>query len=65
MMINTDIQYITDENGIPAGVIIPIEMWHEIESLRETDYLLKSKTMKKRLLEAKNRCEGIAFEVVR
>ena len=31
----TDIQYISDANGNPVGVIVPIEIWHEIESEKE------------------------------
>ena len=58
------IQYISDEQGKPTGVIVPIELWREIVSERETAYLLKSATMKKRLLKAKNRDEGVPFEVV-
>ena len=44
------IQYISDEEGNPTGVIIPIELWHEIISEHETAYLLKSEAMKQRLL---------------
>ena len=44
------------------GVIVPIELWREIESERETAYLLKSETMKQRLVEAKNRTDGIPFD---
>ncbi len=58
----TDIQYISDANGNPVGVFVPIEIWQEIESEKETAYLLKSATMKKRLLEARDRREGIRFE---
>jgi hypothetical protein len=58
----TDIQYISDAQGNPVGVIVPIEIWHEIESEKETAYLTKSETMKKRLLEAKERKEGIEFD---
>jgi len=58
----TDIQYIFDANGNPVGVIVPIEIWHEIESEQETAYLTKSETMKKRLLEAKQRNAGISLE---
>jgi len=61
----TSIQYILDETGKTTAVIVPIELWREIESERETAYLLKSETMKKRLLEAKERKEGIPYEVVR
>ena len=28
----TEIQYISDESGATVGVIIPIELWREIES---------------------------------
>ena len=52
------IQYISDENGKITGVIVPIELWREIQSEKETAYLLKRVTMKKRLIEAKNREEG-------
>ncbi len=58
----TEIQYISDAQGNPVGVIVPIEIWHEIESEKETAYLLKSETMKKRLLEAKERQEGSGFD---
>jgi PHD/YefM family antitoxin component YafN of YafNO toxin-antitoxin module len=58
----TEIQYVSDENGNPVGVIVPIELWREIESEKETAYLLKSESMKRRLLEAKERPDGIPFE---
>ena len=57
----TDIQYISDSKGNPVGVIVPIEIWHEIEAEQETAYLTKSETMKKRLLEAKQRGEDADF----
>lgn len=58
------IQYISDEVGNRTGVIVPIELWKSIESELETAYLLKSETMKRRLLEAKDRSDGIPFEVI-
>ena len=58
----TDIQYISDEGGNTVGVIVPIELWREIESERETAYLLKSDNMKQRLLDAKERQDGITLE---
>ena len=57
-----EIQYISDESGNPTAVIVPIELWREIESEKETAYLLKSEEMKRRLLEAKDRQTGIPFE---
>lgn len=58
----TDIQYISDAQGNPVGVIVPIEIWQEIEAEQETAYLTKSEPMKKRLLEAKERSTGIGLE---
>ena len=46
-----EVEYVSDANGTPLGVIVPIELWREIEAERETAYLLKSETMKRRLLE--------------
>jgi hypothetical protein len=57
-----EIQYVSDESGQPTAVIVPIELWREIESEKETAYLLKSDNMKRRLLEAKERQTGIPFE---
>lgn len=59
------IQYISDEEGKPTGVIVPIEVWREITSERETAYLLQSEAMRRRLLEARQREGGIPFEAVR
>ena len=56
------IQYISDENNQVTGVIVPIDLWKELQSEKETAYLLKSETMKKRLLGAKTRKKGIAFD---
>jgi hypothetical protein len=64
-MTQMNLQYISDEKGAPTAVIVPIALWREIASEKETAYLLKSKRMKKRLLEAKNRRKGIPFEEAR
>jgi len=61
----TEVQYISDANGNQVGVIVPIELWHEIESEKETAYLLKSAKMRDRLLDAKERNEGLTLENVR
>lgn len=56
------VQYNSDGKGNVQGVIVPIELWREILSERETAYLLNSEAMKRRLLEAMQRTDGIAFE---
>ncbi len=64
-MANSELQYISDENGNAVGVIVPIALWREIESERETAYLLKSDAMRSRLMAAKDRDGGISLEEAR
>jgi len=45
-------------------VLVPIELWREIAAERETAYLLKSETMKRRLLAAAQRTDGLSLEAV-
>jgi len=59
------LQYVSDGEGQTVSVIVPIELWREIESELETAYLLKSPAMKKRLLAAKARTGGIPLEEAR
>ena len=61
-MTPTEIQIVSNENGEATAVIVPIGMWREIESERETQYLLSSEGMKNRILEARARNEGIEVE---
>ncbi len=63
-MSTTEIQYISDADGNNVGVIVPITLWREIESERETAYLLHSQNMKRWLFEAKERMGGISLEDV-
>ena len=65
MTSNTPVQYVSDESGNAVAVIVPIEVWREIESERETAYLLQTDAMRKRLLEAKNRLGGVSLDEVR
>jgi len=59
-----NIQYVFDEYGQETAVIMPIALWHELMSEKETAYLLKSQKMRERLLESKNRQTGIPFEEI-
>ncbi len=59
------VKFISEADGTPVAAVVPIDLWREIESERETAYLLKSKTMRKRLLEAKARRKGKSLEEVR
>lgn len=56
------IQYISDQKGNLTDVIVPVELWREIESERETAYLLKNEAMKQRLVRAQKRQKGVPFD---
>lgn len=62
---SVQLQYVSDDQGNAVGVIVPIELWREIESERETACLLKSAAVKKRILEAKARTEGTSLDDAR
>lgn len=47
----TDIQYISDAQGNPVGVFVPIEIWNEIEAKKEIS--TESETIKRRGEESK------------
>lgn len=57
-----NILYVLDEQGRETAVIVPIQLWHELMSEKETAYLLKNQKMRDRLLESKNRQTGISLE---
>ena len=65
MAAESPVQYVSDESGNAIAVIVPIDLWREIESERETAYLLKSEAMRKRLLESKDRTGGISLDDAR
>jgi PHD/YefM family antitoxin component YafN of YafNO toxin-antitoxin module len=65
MSLETNLQIVSDEQGNAIAVIVPIDVWREIESERETAYLLKSEAMQKRLLEAKDRAGGVSLDEAR
>ncbi len=58
-MSDRGVEYVSDERAEPVAVLVPIALWREIESERETSYLLKSEAMKRRLLESKDRQSGV------
>jgi hypothetical protein len=45
-IIMQQVQYISDEQHRITGVIVPIELWRELQAEKEITYLLKSATMK-------------------
>jgi hypothetical protein len=40
-----EVQYITDDQNNITGVIVTIELWHELQAEKETGYLFKSEAM--------------------
>ena len=63
-MPDTDIQIVSNEAGEPTAVIVPIELWREIASERETAYLLRPEAMRQRLLAAAQRQDGLSLDTV-
>ena len=63
-MPDSEIQIVSNEAGEPTAVIVPIKLWREIASERETSYLLRSETMKQRLMAATQRQDGLPFDAV-
>ena len=61
-MATGEIQFVTNDKGEETAVIVPIDIWRDIEAERETAYLLSSPTMRQRLTEALGRTEGIGLE---
>ena len=61
-MPEADIQIVSNEAGEPTAVIVPIALWKEIASERETAYLLKSETMRQRLRAALERGGGVSLD---
>ena len=65
MSTETPVQYVSDASGNAVAVIVPIDVWRQIESERETAYLLKSDAMRERLTESMQRTGGISLDDVR
>jgi len=61
-VLEADIQLVSNEAGEPTAVIVPIALWKEIASERETAYLLKSDTMRQRLRAALERESGVPLD---
>ena len=59
------VQIVSDSNGNPTGVIVPIDLWREISSERETAYLLSSPAMRSRILTAIESQVGISLAEVK
>ncbi len=60
----TDVQYVTDSNGIIKNVIVPIDFWRRINCEDETEYLLNNQANKDRLLESLSRNYSMSKEEV-
>lgn len=61
-MSEADIQLVSNEAGEPTGVIVPIALWREITSERETAHLLESQPMRQRLRAALERGSGVPLD---
>ena len=56
------LQYLTDANGNPTAVLVPLDVWEAIQEEQERDdttYLTSNPVMMARLREARASQEGI------
>lgn len=51
MATRADLRYLSDENGKPSDVIVPLELWQQIEALPEVADLLQRERILERLEE--------------
>jgi antitoxin YefM len=66
-MNSNNIQYVSNEQGKTVAVIVPIEVWREIESEKETAYLMSSPKNAERLntaIEQLRNGKGIERELI-
>jgi hypothetical protein len=61
-MSTRDLQLVSDDSGRITAVIVPIETWKEITSQIETNYLVKSTVMKRRLQAAMRGGDAVSFD---
>ncbi len=57
-----EVPVLVNEQGETIAVVVPIAQWEKLTHSDTTRYLLSSETMKKRLIEAKQRQTGISLE---
>ena len=60
----TEVEFVRNAKGEETAVLVPIELWREIEAERETAYLLSTPRNRQRLTEALARTESIPMDVV-
>ncbi|GAB4406181.1 MAG: hypothetical protein OHK0021_17850 [Bryobacter sp.] len=58
----SNIQIVSNEAGEATAALVPISLWKQIESERETAYLLRSDAMRQRLQAALERKNGVPLE---
>ncbi len=63
-MLQEQIQYIRNMEGKPIAVVLPIEFWHSVFPMDETQYLNSSEKMRQRLMESLGRDEGYSLQEV-
>ena len=63
-MAKRTLQYVHNEKGERTAVIVPIDEWREMSSERETQYLMSTPAMRKRIEAAMKRKGGVPAEEV-
>lgn len=56
-MTNVDVQFVTGADGKQVGVFIPIDQWRDMESKRESVYLMRTEAKNHRSLVSESGAE--------
>lgn len=59
-----EVKVVKNDQGEEIAGIVPIQLWREIESERETAYLMSTPANRQRLTEALIRTEGVSMDSV-
>jgi toxin YoeB len=62
LMLDTDLQYLSDADGTVQAVVIPIDAWKRLASQLETYHLVQRPVMHQRVRDALARANGISFD---
>src|SRR5690625_580387 len=58
----SELQFLSDHEGSVQSVVVPIDLWHQLNARVETFYISQNPVWYARIREAMTRGTGIAFD---
>lgn len=65
LTLDDKLSVVSDANGKPTAVMVPIDVWREIESELETQYISKDAVLMQRIRAARQSSDFTPLETVR